>query len=93
VDSGSRQPAGCVDRRGLLCRKCRHRPETLEVGRSKQGAQTRQTISDSRLAPVIFRAHAIAKTAISIGFAGFASTAIAGYDGAWTVPESIEEAF
>jgi hypothetical protein len=37
---------------------CGHRPETLDIGRSKQGAAPRQTISYGRLAPVIFRGRA-----------------------------------
>jgi hypothetical protein len=38
---------------------CGYRPETLDIGRSKQGAAPRQTISDGCLAPAIFRDRAM----------------------------------
>jgi hypothetical protein len=56
VDSGPYQRADCAHRRRLFGSICRRRPETLDIGRSKQGAAPRQTISDGRLAPVIFAA-------------------------------------
>jgi hypothetical protein len=41
---------------------CCHRPETLDISGSKQGAAPRQTISDGRFASVIFRGQAIDRT-------------------------------
>jgi hypothetical protein len=38
---------------GLLGRKRRHFTETLDIGRSKQGAEPRQTLSAGRLASTI----------------------------------------
>jgi hypothetical protein len=61
VDSGRYRTAGLAYRRRLLSRKRGHCPETLDIGRSKQGAEPRQTVSDNRFAAMIFRDQAIGR--------------------------------
>jgi hypothetical protein len=55
VDSGSYPPAGGADRRRLFRGKRRDCAETLDISRSKQGAESRQAFSDNRRALMIFR--------------------------------------
>src|ERR1700733_14496875 len=53
VDRSSNRTSGRAHRRWLVRRKCRGCTETLNNGCSSQGAKSRQTFSDSRLASMI----------------------------------------
>jgi hypothetical protein len=46
-------------RRRLLGRKRRHCAETLDIGRSRQGAEPRETFSNRRFTSMSFRDQAI----------------------------------